>query len=61
MKVCSYLGADTEKVSDHAEVELKYAMPKVAILHAGGNDLANGDQTNHIVDNLSYLAGELRH
>ena len=61
LKVCCFPGADTEKVSDHAEVELKYALPNVAILHAGGNDLANGDQIDDIVDHLSYLAVELKH
>ena len=39
-KICSFPGADTEKVCDHAEVELKYSAPETVIVHAGGNDLA---------------------
>ena len=32
-KVCSFPGADTEKVCDHAEVELKYSKPETVIIH----------------------------
>ena len=60
LKVACYPGADTEKVCDHAEVELKYSVPEVAILHAGGNDLANGEKIDDIADNLAYLGIELK-
>jgi len=60
LKVACYPGADTEKVCDHAEVELKYAVPETAILHAGGNDLANHDNIGDICDNLAYLGLELK-
>ena len=59
IKVCSFPGADTEKVADHAEVELKYAIPETAILHAGGNDMAYGVSAEMAVDNLAYLGCEL--
>ena len=60
LKVACFPGADTEKVCDHAEVEIKYAVPEIAILHAGGNDLANGESIGNIVDNLAYLGLELK-
>jgi len=59
VKVCSYPGADTEKVCDHAEVELKYSAPKTVIIHAGGNDLAYGTTADEAVDNIAYLGLEL--
>jgi len=59
-KVCSFPGADTEKVCDHAEVELKYSAPQTVILHAGGNDLAYGTSADEAVDNLAYLGLELK-
>ena len=34
---------------------LKYTVPSVAILHAGGNDLANNINEEVIVENLAYL------
>jgi len=58
-KVCCFPGAGYEKIADHAEVELKYCVPKVAILHAGGNDLANKISVDEIVENLAYLGCEL--
>ena len=58
-KVCCFPGAGYEKIADHAEVELKYCVPKVAILHAGGNDLANKISTSEITENLAYLGCEL--
>ena len=59
VKVCSYPGADTEKVCDHAEVELKYSAPKTVIIHAGGNDLAYGTTADEAADNIAYLGLEL--
>ena len=47
-------------MADHAEVELKYKLPEIAILHAGGNDLANGSTTDDIASNLSFLECELK-
>ena len=58
-KVCSYPGADTEKVCDHAEVELKYSAPQTVIVHAGGNDMAYGTPADEAVDNIAYLGCEL--
>ena len=60
VKVCSYPGADTEKVCDHTEVELKYAAPQTAIIHCGGNDLAYGISADEAVDNIAYLGCELK-
>ena len=60
VKVCSFPGAGAEKVADHAEVEMKYATPEVAIIHAGGNDLANKVPCKDIADNLAYLGCELQ-
>ena len=60
VKVCSFPGADTEKVCDHTEVELKYATPATAIIHAGGNDLAYGTSAEEAVDNIAYLGCELK-
>ena len=59
LTVACYPGADTEKVCDHAEVELKYVKPEIAIVHGGGNDLANGVSIGNTVDNLAYLGLEL--
>jgi len=59
VKVCSYPGADTEKVCDHAEVELKYSAPKSVIIHASGNDLAYGTTADEAADNIAYLGLEL--
>jgi len=58
-KVCCYPGAGTEKVIDHAEVELKYALPEIAILHCGGNDIANKIEIDEVIDYLAYLGHEL--
>jgi len=58
-KVCCFPGAGYEKVADHAEVELKYCTPSVAILHVGGNDLANKIKPVEIAENLAYLGCEL--
>ena len=60
LKICSYPGADTEKVHDHAQVELKYSAPKTAIIHAGGNDLAYGVRADDAVNNIASLGCELR-
>ena len=60
-KVCSYPGAGSEKITDHAEVELKYASPKSVIIYAGGNDIANKLSINDTVENIAYLAQELKH
>ena len=59
VKVCSYPGADTEKICDHAEVELKYSAPKTIIIHGGGNDLAYGTTADEAADNIAYLGLEL--
>ena len=58
-KVCCFPGAGYEKIADHAEVEVKYCVPKVAILHAGGNDLANKISGDEITENLAFLGCEL--
>ena len=60
-KVCCYPGAGSEKVIDHAEVELKYALPKIAIIHCGGNDIANDLDEDDIIENVVYLGHELLH
>ena len=60
VKVCSYPGAGSEKVADHAEVELKYLQPETVIIHAGGNDVANDIDVSEVADNLAYLALELK-
>jgi len=60
VKVGSFQGADTEKFCDHTEVELKYAAPQTAIIHAGGNDLSYGISAEDAVDNLAYLGCELK-
>ena len=60
VKVCSYPGAGSEKVADHAEVELKYLQPEAVIIHAGGNDVANDMDVSEVADNLAYLALELK-
>ena len=54
-KVCCYPGAGIKKLADHTDVELKYAKPEVAILHVGGNDLANHLEVDEIADNIAYL------
>ena len=59
-KICSFPGAGVEKVADHTEVELKYKTPEIAILYAGGNDLANKIEIETIVDNLAYLGLEMK-
>lgn len=60
-KICCYPGAGSEKVIDHTEVELKYALPEIAILHCGGNDIANKMEADEVIDNISYLGRELKH
>ena len=59
-KICCFPGAGSEKVIDHAEVELKYALPEIAILHCGGNDIANKMEIIDVIDNLTYLGHELK-
>lgn len=59
-KVCCFPGAGYEKLADHAEVELKYCMPTTAILHVGGNDLANKSDQQEVIENLEYLGCELK-
>ena len=49
-----------EKVGDHAEVELKYMLPETAIIHAGGNDLANKIDIDEIADNAACIGLELK-
>ena len=58
-KICCYPGAGANKVIDHAEVELKYALPATAVIHCGGNDLANNISVNTTVDDIDYLGREL--
>ena len=58
-KVCCFPGAGYEKLADHADVEMKYCTPSVAILHVGGNDLANKIKPAEIVENLAFLGCEL--
>ena len=59
-KVCCFPGAGYEKLADHAEVELKYCLPTTAILHVGGNDLANSAEQQEVIENLEYLGCELK-
>ena len=59
-KICCFPGAGAEKITDHAEVELKYSLPETAIIHCGGNDLANGLEVIEIIENIHYLGGELK-
>ena len=40
-------------------MELEWASPEVAILHAGVNDLLNKVKDEEIVDNLAYLGAEM--
>ena len=58
-KICSFPGAIVEKIADHTEVELEWASPEVAILHAGVNDLLNKVKDEEIVDNRAYLVAEM--
>ena len=60
LKVCSYPGADTEKIADHAEVELKHLKTNTAIIHAGTNDLFAGTRGDNIADTIAYLGLELK-
>lgn len=60
LKTCSFPGARTEKVADHADIELKYHQAKTAIIHAGCNDLFAKARADDIVDNIAYLGLELR-
>ena len=60
LKVCSYPGAGTEKIADHAEVELKHWKTNTAIIHAGTNDLFAGTRGDNIADTIAYLGLELK-
>ena len=41
-------------------MELNYAKPQVAILHVGGNDLANKIETDEIAENIAYLGLQMK-
>ena len=41
-------------------MELKYAKPEVAILHVGGNDLADHKEPGDIADNIAYLGLQMK-
>ena len=53
LKVCSYSGACTEKIADHAEVELKHLNANTAIIHAGTNNLFAGTRGDNIADTIT--------
>jgi len=59
-KVCCFPGAGIAKLADHTDVELNYAKPEVAILHVGGNDLANRMEPDEIADNIAYLGLQMK-
>ena len=55
-KVCSFPGASSEKVRKQTEIELEYYKPKIAIIHSGGNDLAEQKRGDEIVKEISSMA-----
>jgi len=59
-KICCFPGAGYQKLADHTEVELQYAKPEVAILHVGGNDLANSIEVDTIAENIAYLGLQIK-
>ena len=58
-KVCSFPGASSEKVRKQTEIELEYYNPKIAIIHSGGNDLAEQKMGDEIVKEISSLAQQM--
>ena len=60
VKVCSFPGATTEKINDHTKVKLKYSAPTTAIVHAGGNDLADGTRADVAVENITAMCRDMR-
>ena len=60
-KVNCYPGAGVNEIHEHANIRLNYAkkMPNVAIVHGGGNDLANGKSAPTIIKDLEKLGKEL--
>ena len=59
-KVCSFPGANSKKVSEHSHIELKYFSPKTVIIHAGGNDLAEGKRSDDVLKQVSDLGHSLK-
>ena len=61
-KVNCYPGATVEEIEEHIDVRLKYAkqLPGTVILHGGGNNLANGDKIETIIDAYTKLALKLK-
>ena len=59
-KVCSFSGANSKKVSEHSHIELKYFSPKTVIIHAGGNDLAEGKRSDDVLKQVSDLGHSLK-
>ena len=60
LKVCSYPGATSAKITDHSDVELKYSSYKTAIIHAGSNDLFQNIRGDDIVQNIAHLGAEMK-
>ena len=60
LKVCSYPGATSAKITDHSEVELKYSAYRTAIIHAGSNDLFQNIRGDDIVQNIANLGAEMK-
>ena len=59
-KVCSFPGANSKKVSEHSHIELNYFSPTTVIIHAGGNDLAEGKRSDDVLKQVSDLGHSLK-
>ena len=61
-KINCYPGAGVPEIAAHAKIRLDYLknqIPETAIVHGGGNDLANGDSEEQIIANLEKLGKDL--
>ena len=62
VKINCYPGAGIREISEHADIRLKHLKgkkPTTAIIHGGGNDLANGISSNAIITDMNKLGEDL--
>ena len=61
-KINCYPGAGVQEIAEHTKIRLNHLKtphPDIAIIHGGGNDLANGMSNDEIITNLNKLGSDL--
>ena len=62
VKINCYPGAGIQEISEHAEIRLNHLkgkQPATAIIHGGGNDLANDISSDEIITDMKKLGEDL--